>query len=99
LQLHIGIAAAEDADDAIEEAADAKPFGPQQRLFYMLEALGLGPTLHRKVFQTIHVERTRLRSAEGLAAFALKNGVDPIAFMTTFNSFGVQTSEPTSISA
>jgi thiol:disulfide interchange protein DsbA len=68
-----------------------EPFGPQQRLFYTLEALGLVATLHRKVFQTIHGERTRLRTPEDMAAFALKNGVDPMAFMTTFNSFGVQT--------
>ena len=68
-----------------------EPFGPQQRLFYTLEALGLVPTLHRKVFQTIHGERTRLRTAEDMAAFALKNGVDPMAFMTAYNSFGVQT--------
>jgi thiol:disulfide interchange protein DsbA len=68
-----------------------EPFGAQQRLFYTLEALGLVPTLHRKAFQTIHVERARLRSAEDVAEFALKNGVDPIAFMTTYNSFGVQT--------
>jgi thiol:disulfide interchange protein DsbA len=68
-----------------------EPFGPQQRLFYTLEALGLVPTLHRKVFQTIHGEHTRLRTAEDMAEFALKNGADPIAFMTTYNSFGVQT--------
>jgi thiol:disulfide interchange protein DsbA len=68
-----------------------EPFGPQQRLFYTLEALGLVPTLHRKVFQTIHGERTRLRTAEDMAAFALRNGVDPVVFMTTYNSFGVQT--------
>jgi len=68
-----------------------EPFGPQQRLFYTLEALGLVPTLHRKVFQAIHGERTRLRTAEDMAAFALKNGLDPMAFMTTYNSFGVQT--------
>jgi thiol:disulfide interchange protein DsbA len=68
-----------------------EPFGPQQRLFYTLEALGLVPTLHRKVFQMIHGERTRLRTAEDMAAFALRNGVDPVAFMTTYNSFGVQT--------
>jgi thiol:disulfide interchange protein DsbA len=68
-----------------------EPFGAQQRLFYTLEALGLVPTLHRKAFQTIHVERARLRSAEDVAEFALKNGADPMAFMTTYNSFGVQT--------
>jgi thiol:disulfide interchange protein DsbA len=68
-----------------------EPFGPQQRLFYTLEALGLLATLHRKVFHTIHAERTRLRTSEDMASFALKNGVDPVAFMTTYNSFGVQT--------
>ncbi|HSC64537.1 MAG TPA: thiol:disulfide interchange protein DsbA/DsbL [Caldimonas sp.] len=68
-----------------------EPFGPQQRLFYTLEALGLVPTLHRKVFHAIHVERTRLRTPEDMAAFALRNGADPIGFMTTYNSFGVQT--------
>ena len=67
-----------------------EPFSAQQRLFYTLEALGLVATLHRKVFLTIHAERARLRTAEDLAAFALKNGVDPVAFMTTYNSFGVQ---------
>jgi len=68
-----------------------EPFGAQQRLFYTLDALGLVSTLHRKVFETIHVERTRMRTAEDMATFALKNGADPIAFMTTYNSFGVQT--------
>jgi len=53
-----------------------EPFGAQQRLFYTLDALGLVPTLHRKVFETIHVERTRLRTAEDMAAFALKNTGD-----------------------
>jgi thiol:disulfide interchange protein DsbA len=67
-----------------------EPFGAQQRLYYTLEALALVPTLHRKVFLAIHSDRTRLRTAEDLAAFALKNGVDPIVFMTTYNSFGVQ---------
>ncbi len=67
-----------------------EPFSAQQRLFYTLEALGLVPTLHRKVFVAIHNDRARLRTAEDLAAFALKNGVDPVQFITTYNSFGVQ---------
>ena len=36
------------------------------------------PTLHRKVFSAIHNDRARLRTPEDMAAFALKNGVDPI---------------------
>ena len=67
-----------------------EPFSAQQRLFYALEALGLVPTLHRKVFFAIHGEHMRLRTAEDIAAFALKNGVDPLRFMATYGSFAVQ---------
>ena len=67
-----------------------EPFGTQQRLFYTLDALGLVPTLHRKVFLAIHSERIRMRTAEDLAAFALRNRVDPVLFMKTYNSFAVQ---------
>jgi protein dithiol oxidoreductase (disulfide-forming) len=62
------------------------PFAAQQRLFYTLETLGLAPTLHRKVFAAIHNDRARLRVPEDMAAFALKNGADPIRFMTAFGS-------------
>jgi thiol:disulfide interchange protein DsbA len=62
------------------------PFAAQQRLYYTLETLGLVPTLHRKVFAAIHNDRARLRTPEDMAAFALKNGTDPIRFMTTYGS-------------
>ena len=62
------------------------PFAAQQRLYYTLETLGLVATLHRRVFATIHNDRARLRTLEDMAAFALKNGADPIRFMTTFGS-------------
>ena len=67
-----------------------EPFGAQQRLFYALEALGLLPTLHRKVFTTIHNEHTRLRTPEDFSAFALRNGVDPLQFIGAYNSFSAQ---------
>jgi thiol:disulfide interchange protein DsbA len=67
-----------------------EPISAQQRLFYALEALGALPTLHRKVFFAIHVEHTRLRTPEDLAAFALRNGIDPLKFMAAYNAFGVQ---------
>jgi len=67
------------------------PFAAQQRLFYTLEALGLSPTLHRKVFAAIHGDRARLRTPEDIAAFALKNGADPIRFMTVYSSPEVAT--------
>ena len=33
----------------------------------------------------------RLRTPEDISAFMLKNGVDPLKFMPTYNSFSVQT--------
>ena len=44
------------------------------------------PNLQRKVFTAIHNERARLRTPEDMAAFALKNGADPIRFMTVYSS-------------
>ncbi len=67
-----------------------EPFGPQQRLFYALDLLGLVPTLHRKVFHLIHDEHVRLRTPEDLAAFALTNDLDPVKFMTVYNSAAVR---------
>ena len=67
-----------------------EPFSTQQRLFYTLEALDLLPTLHRKVFVAIHVAGIRMRTPEDLSAFALTHGVDPIKFMTAYNTFSVQ---------
>jgi thiol:disulfide interchange protein DsbA len=66
------------------------PFAAQQRLFYTLEALGLAATLHRRAFADIHVDRTRLRTPEDMAAFALRNGTDPMRFMATYGSPEVQ---------
>ncbi len=67
-----------------------EPFGPQQRLFYTLDTLGLLPQLHRKVFRLIHEQHTRLRTPEDMAAFALTNDLDPVKFMTVYNSPGVR---------
>jgi thiol:disulfide interchange protein DsbA len=67
-----------------------EPFGPQQRLFYTLEALGLTAQLHRKVFHLIHDQHVRLRTPEDIASFALTNDLDPVKFMTVYNSAAVR---------
>ena len=67
-----------------------EPFGPQQQLFYSLDALGLVPALHRKVFHLIHDDHVRLRTAEDISAFALTNDLDPVKFMTVYNSPAVR---------
>lgn len=66
-------------------------FGPHQKIFYALEAMGLVSTMHRKVFFAIHVERAKLDKLPEIAAFMAKNGVDAAKFSEAYNSFGVST--------
>jgi thiol:disulfide interchange protein DsbA len=68
-----------------------EPFVAHQKIFYALEAMGLIPTMHRKVFYAIHGERQRLDKPADIAAFMQKNGVDSAKFLDQFNSFSVQT--------
>ena len=66
-------------------------FVPQQRLYYALEAMGLVDKLHAKVFAAIHAEKQNLGTAEAIAAWVGKQGVDRATFTQQFNSFGVVT--------
>jgi thiol:disulfide interchange protein DsbA len=74
-----------------------EPFVAHQKLFYTLEAMGLVGTLHRKVFDAIHLNREpsdqtpRLANAEQIGEFVEKQGIDKAQFMAAFNSFGVNT--------
>ena len=60
-------------------------FGPQQRLYYALEAMGLVEKLHAKVFYAIHVERKRLDQPEAVGRVAarcaqvLRGGIQRLA--------------------
>ena len=64
-------------------------FEPQQRAYYVFEALNMVDALHGKLFQAIHTERQQLNTAQALAAWADKNGLPEKKFMDTYNSFGV----------
>jgi thiol:disulfide interchange protein DsbA len=64
-------------------------FGPQQKLFFAIEAMGLVDKLHAKVFHAIHTERQRLSQPEAIADWVAKQGVDKARFMEQFNSFSV----------
>lgn len=67
-----------------------EPFGPHQRIYFALEALGKIEAMHRKVFFAIHSERQRLDKPADIAAFMAKNGIDSAKFLDAYNSFGVQ---------
>lgn len=63
---------------------------PQQRLFFTLEALGLLPQYHDKVFAAMHgPERNRLNTDELVFDWAAKNGIDRARFIDAYRSFGV----------
>ena len=64
-------------------------FEPQQRLYYVLEALGKVAALHKKVFYAIHVEKQALNPADLVSAWAQKQGIDKAKFTELYNSFPV----------
>ena len=64
-------------------------FAPQQKLYYTLEGMNLLPSLHAKVFRTIHVERNLLKTDDAIFEWVGKQGVDLAKFKTVYNSFTV----------
>jgi thiol:disulfide interchange protein DsbA len=66
-------------------------FIPEQRLYYVLEAMGKIKPLHQKVFDAIHVQRQALNTDKSITDFIVKQGVDRKQFTDLYNSFAVQT--------
>ena len=66
-------------------------FEPQQRLYFVLEAMGKVEELHKKVFHAIHVEKQVLNSLPLIADWAEKQGIDKAKFTEVYNSFPVAT--------
>jgi thiol:disulfide interchange protein DsbA len=64
-------------------------FVPQQRLFYVLEAMGKLDELHAKVFHAVHVNREPLNREELILEWAAKQGLDSAKFKEMYNSFSV----------
>jgi thiol:disulfide interchange protein DsbA len=62
---------------------------PYQRLYFALEAMGIGGEIHRKVFDAVHVQRLRLDNEAGLAVFATANGIDKAKLAETMKGFSV----------
>ncbi len=66
-------------------------FEPQQRLYFVLEGLGKVEELHRKVFNSIHVEKQALNTLDQISAWAEKQGIPKDKFLEMYNSFTVST--------
>ena len=67
------------------------PFAAHQRLYFAIEALGLIPQLHAKVFHAIHEEQLKLDKPELIGDWVAKQGVDKAKFLAMYNSFALQT--------
>lgn len=66
-------------------------FEPQQRLYYVLEAMNKVQELHKKVFYAIHAEKQLLNTPELIVAWVEKQGVNKANFLELYNSFSVAT--------
>ena len=62
---------------------------PHSQLFYALEALGKGDTLHDKVMFAMHRENKRLLNENEIADWVAAQGVDRNAFLAAYRSFAV----------
>lgn len=62
-----------------------------QRLFYALEEMGQLPTMHRRVFATMHVQNKRLLSEGEIVDWAGAQGLDKAAFTAAYKGFNVNT--------
>jgi len=58
----------------------------QQQLYYTLQAMGKVEQLHMKIFQAIHKQKIALKTAEQMANFVQRYGIDQKRFLTLFNS-------------
>lgn len=65
------------------------PYVIHQKLYFAVEAMGLVDSLHRKIFNAMHVDRQKLDTPEAIGDFVAKNGVDKAQFLDAMNSFGV----------
>ena len=66
-------------------------FEPQQRLYYVLEAMGKVDELHKKVFYAIHTDKQALNTPELVAAWAEKQGLNKAKFVEMYSSFSITT--------
>ena len=59
------------------------------RVFFAIEALGLGDTMHKAIFQAMHVDRNPLSTEAQVQKFFVSQGVSEKDFKGAFSAFGV----------
>jgi thiol:disulfide interchange protein DsbA len=59
------------------------------QVYYALQGMGELERMHQKLFDTMHVEKNKLRTREAVDGFLQANGVDMEKFAEAMNSFAV----------
>jgi thiol:disulfide interchange protein DsbA len=59
---------------------------PHARIYYTLEVLGEVERLHQEVYRGYHVENDRLNSAQSIADWAARHGVDRTRWLSVYES-------------
>lgn len=59
---------------------------PHGRLYFTLEALGVAERLHPAVFRAYHVERRSLNDADGIAEWAVQQGIDRERWLAAYSA-------------
>jgi protein dithiol oxidoreductase (disulfide-forming) len=67
------------------------PWTNLAKAYYALEATGDVARLDGQIFHAIHEQHLSLFDEKSITDWVGKHGVDPVSFVTTFDSFGVNT--------
>ncbi|HSN21977.1 MAG TPA: thiol:disulfide interchange protein DsbA/DsbL [Usitatibacter sp.] len=81
-------------DDVVFKRVPAYPsesWGELARLFYTVEAMGLLPQLHEKIFDAIHKDHVNLANKKVRDQWLSQHGVDPAKYAQMEKSFTVAT--------
>jgi hypothetical protein len=63
------------------------------QLFFAVEALGLGDTMHKAIFQAMHVDRNPLGTKKQIENLLASQGVSSADFDKAFASFWCECSD------
>jgi len=79
-------------DDVVFKRVPAYPsesWGELARVFYTIQAMGLLPQMHEKIFDAIHKDGVNLANKKIREQWLAKNGVDPAKYEQVEKSFTV----------
>ena len=82
---------ADDVDFQPSPAIWNAPMKTHAKVFFAVEALGLGDSMHRAIFQAMHVDRNPLTTDAAILKLFKSQGVSEADFNRAYKSFGVAT--------